>query len=168
MTSANDIYRVHPTQTEIDEVLDQRLIAALGTRNDDGSIHLTYLLFLYENGRFYLETASSTRKARNVASGGIGSILVQGTASGGRSLMVSAEGSARLIDLPEADAFNHRIRAKYMVDDAVDAVDRSWGRFDDVAIEITPTRWRSWTGTGLVAATEKDLGRPYGELWLPD
>ena len=40
MTSARDIYRAHPTQDEIDDVLGQRLSAALGTLNEDGSVHL--------------------------------------------------------------------------------------------------------------------------------
>ena len=168
MATAREIYHAHPTQDEIDDVLGQRLIAVLGTLNEDGSIHLTYLLFLFEDGRFYLETSSVTRKARNVAGRGIGSILVQGRASTGRNLMVEAEGAARIIDLPGAQDINHRIRAKYIVADAVDAIDEAWVRFDDVAIEVAPTRWRSWTGDVLATTTEEALGRSYGEIWQPD
>jgi hypothetical protein len=168
MTSAREIYTAHPTQAEIDDVLEQRLSAALGTLNADGSIHLTYLLFLYESGRFLLETASSTRKARNVAARGTASILVHGTASTGRSLMVEAEGTARLVERPGADAVNHRIRTKYVVPDAMDALDAAWSRFDDVSIEVTPARWRSWTGTVLAETTEASLGRSYEEIWKPD
>jgi nitroimidazol reductase NimA-like FMN-containing flavoprotein (pyridoxamine 5'-phosphate oxidase superfamily) len=165
MPTADQIYQAHPTQAEIDDVLDQRLTGALGTLNDDGSIHLTYLLFLYEAGRFLLETASSTRKARNVAARGTASILIQGTASTGRSLMVEAEGTARLIAAPEAQEVNHRIRTKYIVPDAIEAIDTAWGRFDDVAIEITPIRWRSWTGSVLATTTEAELGRSYEGIW---
>ncbi len=165
MPTADQIYQAHPTQAEIDDVLDQRLTGALGTLNDDGSIHLTYLLFLHESGRFLLETASSTRKARNIAARGTASILVQGTASTGRSLMVEAEGTARLIALPEAHDVNHRIRAKYVVPDAIEALDAAWGRFDDVALELTPIRWRSWTGSVLATTTEADLGRSYEGIW---
>ena len=165
--TADDIYRAHPTQSEIDEVLHQRVAATLGTLNDDGSIHLTYLLFLFEGDRFYLETASMTRKARNIAARGVTSILIQGTASTGRHLMVEAEGVGRLIAVPEAHAVNHRIRAKYLVADAVDAVDQAWSRFDDVAIELVPERWRSWTGSVLAESTAADTGRPYEEIWQP-
>jgi hypothetical protein len=168
VATAREIYHAHPAQDEIDDVLGQRLIAVLGTLNEDGSIHLTYLLFLFENGRFYLETSSVTRKARNVAARGTGSILIQGRASSGRNLMVEAEGDARLIGLPEAQDINHRIRAKYIVADAVDAIDEAWVRFDDVAIEVSATRWRSWTGDVLAASTEAALGRSYGEIWQPD
>lgn len=168
MTTATQIYGAHPTQAEIDDVLGQRLTCALGTLNEDGTIHLTYLIFLFEDGRFLLETASSTRKARNVATRATASILVQGSASTGRSLMVEAEGSARIIAVPSAHETNHRIRAKYVVPDAVAELDAVWGRFDDVTIEITPARWRSWTGTVLAETTAAEMGRPYGEIWQPD
>jgi hypothetical protein len=165
MTTANDIYRAHPTDEEIADVLGQRLSAALGTLNDDGSIHLTYLLFLYDEGRFLLETASSTRKARNIAARGTASILVHGTAAGGRSLMVEAEGTARLIGLPDAHEVNHRIREKYVLPTDVADLDQVWGRFDDVSIELTPDRWRSWTGSVLASTTEAALGRSYDGIW---
>ena len=167
-TTAADIYLAHPEQSEIDDVLGQRGVTALGTLNEDGSIHLTYLLFLYEDGRFYLETASTTRKARNVAARGVASLLIQGTASTGRSLMVECEGSARIVPVPEAHAVNHRIRAKYVLPDAVEALDSAWGRFDDVSIEVTPARWRSWTGDVLAATTAEALGRSYEGIWKPD
>jgi hypothetical protein len=168
MATAREIYLAHPTQDEIDDVLGQRLTAALGTLNDDGSIHLTYLLFLFEDGRFRLETSSVTRKARNVVARPLASVLVQGTAATGRSLMIEAEGSARLIGLPEAQTVNHRLREKYIVPDAVEAVDRAWARFDDVAIQVTPMRWRSWTGTVLAETTAEALGRDYEGIWKPD
>jgi PPOX class probable F420-dependent enzyme len=168
MADATTVYRAHPTKAEIDEVLGQRRSAALGTLNEDGSIHLTYVIFLHEDGRLYLETASVTRKARNVAARPQASMLIQGPASTGRSLMVAAEGSARVIEGAEAHAINHRLRAKYIRPGALDAIDRAWGRFDDVAIEITPRRWRSWTGELLHAETEKELDGSYDDAWLPD
>ena len=168
MTTARQVYRAHPTQAEIDDVLAQRLTAALGTLNDDGSIHLTYLLFLYEEGRFLFETSSGTRKARNLAARGTASVIVQGRAATGRSLMVEAEGDARLILVPEAHDANHRLRAKYIRPDALAAVDDAWGPIDDVTIELTPRRWRSWTGTVLRDATETSTGRDYEALWQDD
>jgi hypothetical protein len=167
-TTAADIYLAQPDRAEIDDVLGQRLTTALGTLNEDGSIHLTYLMFLYEDGRFYLETASRTRKARNVAARRTASLLIHGSAANGRSLMVSCEGTARLIEVPDSHAVNHRIRAKYLLPDAVEGVDAAWGRFDDVSIEVTPQRWRSWTGDVLASTTEVALGRPYEEIWQPD
>jgi hypothetical protein len=168
MATAREIYRAHPTQAEIDDVLGQRLSAALGTLNEDGSVHLAYVIFLFEEGKFHVETASLTRKARNVAASGRASILVDGRAATGRSVMVEAEGTARIIGLPDANDVNHRIRDKYVASDALAALDQAWSRFDDVSIEVTPLRWRSWTGSVLAATTEASLGRPYGGIWKPD
>jgi hypothetical protein len=168
VATARDVYRAHPTQAEIDDVLGQRLVAGLGTLNDDGSIHLAYLIFLYEDGRFLFETSSETSKARNLAARGTASVIVQGRAATGRSLMVEAEGMARLIHAPDAQPANHRLRAKYILPDALDAVDGAWSPIDDVTIELTPRRWRSWTGTVFTAATEASTGRDYETLWKDD
>ena len=94
--------------------------------------------------------------------------MVQGSASTGRSLMVAAEGTARVIEGREAQEINHRLRQKYITDDAIEAIDRVWGRLDDVTVEITPNRWRSWTGDLLHAETEKELSGAYDDAWRPD
>ncbi len=168
MADATQIYRAHPTADEIADVLAQRVAAAVGTVNDDGSVHLAYVIFLHEDAKLYFETSSVTRKARNIASRPQATLMVQGSASTGRSLMVAAEGTARILDGPAADSVNHRLRAKYIKDEALDAIDRAWGRVDDVAIEITPVRWRSWTGDLLHAETERELGGGYDDAWRED
>lgn len=168
MTDAREIYREKPSQDEIDDVLAKRLVAAVGTTNEDGSVHLAYVIFLRDERRLFFETSSTTKKARNVARIGTASMLVQGTAGSGRHLMVAAEGRARVLDGGAAADVNRRLRAKYIRPEALDAVDRAWGRFDDVAIEIVPARWRSWTGGLLHAETERELDIPYDDAWLPD
>ena len=82
--------------------------------------------------------------------------------------MVSAEGTARVLDGAQAQALNHRLRAKYIKPEALDGIDRAWGRLDDVAVEITPKRWRSWTGSVLHDETRKELAGPYEDAWLAD
>ncbi|HET8669551.1 MAG TPA: pyridoxamine 5'-phosphate oxidase family protein, partial [Candidatus Saccharimonadales bacterium] len=49
------------------EILEARHYATLATHNEDGSIHLTPVWYLFDNGRFYVGSPSSSRKARNVA-----------------------------------------------------------------------------------------------------
>jgi hypothetical protein len=169
MATANEVYRHHPSPDEIADVLARREVAALGTRNADGSIHLAYVLFLHEDGRVFVETSSVTRKAANVEARPTATILVQGRASSGRHLMVSGEGDARVIRGTEAQGVNRRVRAKYIVEGARDALERAWGKLDDVALEITPARWRSWTGTLLHEAAAAELGDiAYEDAWIPD
>lgn len=168
MAGAQGVYRARATEAEIADVLAQRLVAAVGTSNEDGSVHLAYVLFLFGDGHLYFETSSITRKARNAERAGRASMLVQGRAESGRSIMVSAEGAARLIRGDDAHEINHRLRAKYLKADALPGINRAWNRLDDVAVEITPITWRSWCGDVLHQETQKELDVPYGDAWLPD
>ena len=168
MADAKEIYQAHPTSDEIAEVLARRLAATVGTLNEDGSIHLAYVLFLHEDDRLYFETSSVTRKAGNAARRRWASMIVQGPASTGRHLMVAAEGTARVLQGTQAQELNHRLRAKYIKPEALDGIDRAWGRLDDVAVEITPKTWRSWTGSALHKETQKELTGAYEDAWLAD
>jgi hypothetical protein len=57
---------------------------------------------------------------------------------------------------------------KYVLPDAVDDLNEVWSRFDDVTVELTPVRWRSWTNTLLRAEAEAGTGKSYAEIWKPD
>jgi nitroimidazol reductase NimA-like FMN-containing flavoprotein (pyridoxamine 5'-phosphate oxidase superfamily) len=168
MATAKEVYRFHPDEGEIADVLSKRVAAALGTLNENGSVHLTYVLFLHEDGRVYVETSSVTKKARNIAARPTATFLVQGEASTGRGLMVSGEGAARIVDGAEAQEINRRLRAKYLVPDALDPIERAWSKLDDVALELTPATWRSWTGDLLHREAVAELGTAmsYEEAWI--
>ncbi|MGH8914286.1 MAG: pyridoxamine 5'-phosphate oxidase family protein [Acidimicrobiia bacterium] len=169
MATAEEVYRASATIEEIENVLTQRLTATIGTLNENGSIHLAFVIFLYEGGRFFCETASVTRKARNVRERPTASFIVEGTASSGRRVMAENEGTARLIEGSEALEVNRRLRAKYITQGALDRVDAAWNTIDDVAIEITPgPRWRSWCGATFAKETAQAVGGTIDGVWLPD
>jgi hypothetical protein len=127
MADAEQIYRDHPTDEEIADVLASQGTAAVGTVNADGSVHHR---------------------------------------STGQQLMVSLEGTGRIIDGDEARRINHDLRAKYIQPEALDEIDRAWNSFDDVAVELTADRVRSWTGTIMHAETQQHLSQPYESIWL--
>jgi hypothetical protein len=169
MATARDIYRAAATMEEIEDLLTKRLNATIGTLNEDGSIHLAFVIFLYDGGRFYCETSSLTRKARNVKARPTASFIVQGQVSSGRSIMAENEGTARLIDGDEARSINRRLRAKHITAAALDQIDNAWNEFDDVAIEIVPgPRWRSWCGELFAEQTAGAVGGTTTGVWLPD
>ena len=58
------------------EILAGRFIASLGTQNEDGSIHLTAVWYLFEGGCLCVATSSRSRKARNVLSRRRASLMV--------------------------------------------------------------------------------------------
>jgi hypothetical protein len=67
-----------PTQTlglTSQELLRGRYIAALGTENADGTIHLTAVWYL-EDGHLFIATSSKSRKARNIAAQARASLMV--------------------------------------------------------------------------------------------
>ena len=50
----------------LQELLRGRYIATLGTENADGTIHLTAVWYLFEEGYLFVATSSKSRKARNI------------------------------------------------------------------------------------------------------
>jgi PPOX class probable F420-dependent enzyme len=168
MASATEVYRTHPTDEEIAEVLEQREIATLGTLNPDGTIHLAYVIFLHRDGRFWIETSSVTRKARNIRERPSATLLVPGRVRDARTVMISVEGTARIIEGDEAQERNRLVLAKYATAEGVDGLHRAWKKIDDVSVEITPVRTRSWTNTLLRQVAEEELGASYGTAWRQD
>jgi hypothetical protein len=161
---ARDVYLVQPAPEDIEQHLERPITATIGTLNDDGSIHLAFVLFLWEDGKLYFETASMTKKARNVASRATASFAIEG-----KGFMAMAEGRARIIDGDAAHAINGKLRRKYLTAPAAATVGAAWGTVDDIAIEITPTKWRSWSNSALSELGEKAAGElPRNEWWVAE
>lgn len=166
MDQGREVYSARPTAAEMEDVLAQPLNAAVATLNPDGTIHLAYVLFLHEDGKLYWETRSTTRKSKNLAADSTISFMVQGTAATGTRLMASTSGTARVLTGDAAHEINHRLRARYVTDEALPVVNRVWDELDDVCVEITPHRWRTWTGTKLAEVTMASFGdSPPESIW---
>lgn len=146
---ASDIYLASVSQEEIEAALSEPMKAVVGTINPDGSIHLAFVIFLWEEGKFYFETNSMTRKAKNVVLNSTASFAIDPP-----DFMAMAEGQARLIEGDQAHAINQRLRAKYMSPERAATVGAAWGSIDDVSVEITPTKWRSWDGRPFAEFSE--------------
>jgi len=162
---AADIYLAKPAPEAIEAQLFRPIKATIGTLNPDGSIHLAFVIFLWEDGKLYFETASMTRKACNVAARSTASFAIEGD-----GFMAMAEGQARIIEGGEAHAINERLRAKYLTPAATGTVGASWGAVDDVAVEITPHKWRSWSSEAFHRMSKDSAGGlDPGEWWIePD
>ena len=143
MTSAPD----EPAPA-VHELLGLRLTATLGTLNADGTIHLTPLWYLYERGRIYLPTCSTSRKARNVRARPAGAVLVDQRRPD-RHRWAAATGTAEVIDGDEAAAINARVRQRYVSAAGEATYGQLIAGYDDVTIVVTPDRWRAWTPTAL-------------------
>jgi len=106
------------TPSGAEEILMGRFIATLGTENEDGSIHLTAVWYLFDDGCLYVATSSRTRKARNVAARPKASLMVDirkpGSERGLVALcttgVIAGEGSKEI---------NARIHQRYMSEAAL-------------------------------------------------
>ncbi len=124
-----------PTQTldpTLQEFLRGRYIATLGTENADGTIHLTAVWYLFEDGYLFVATSSKSRKVRNITARPKASLMVDVRKSGAER-GVNAAGRAELISGDQSCEINRRIHSRYM-----------FASFDDVTIRLTAISWTAW------------------------
>jgi PPOX class probable F420-dependent enzyme len=137
-----------PTQTldpSNQEFLRGRYIATIATENADGTIHLTAVWYLFEDGHLFVATSSKTRKGRNVAARPKASLMVDARTPG-RERGVTATGTVKLISGRESQEINQRIHTRYLSAAALSDphVGPVFASFDDVTIQLTPASWITW------------------------
>lgn len=126
-------------------LLNQRRIATLATENEDGSIHLTAVWYLFEGDSLYVATMSQSRKARNVAARGKASLMVDVRAAGAERGL-TARGRAEILSGETAREIARRVHGRYLSAAALadPQVGRVFEALDDVVIRIRPTSWFTW------------------------
>jgi PPOX class probable F420-dependent enzyme len=143
------------------EFLGRHRYLSLATRNPDGSVHLVPVVYLYTDGRFYMATASATKKARNVAADPAVTVTVDDR----RTIeWVSAVGTAELLAGPESRLMNHRLYALWMTAEGLDVVGELMHEVEDVTIVMTPHRWLAWSLESTAVPELSDAGVPMGDL----
>jgi len=158
-----------PTQTldpTLQEILRGRYIATLGTENADGTIHLTAVWYLFENGYLFVATSSKSRKARNLAARPKASLMVD-VRKPAAERGVTAAGRVDLISGDQSREINRRIHCRYMSTAAMSDphIEPVFASFDDVTVRITPVSWTSWNMAVLDAqAFGGRLGGTHGYL----
>jgi PPOX class probable F420-dependent enzyme len=130
---------------KLQELLRGRHIATLGTENADGTIHLTAVWYLFEDGCLFIATSSKSRKARNIAARAKASLMVD-LRKPGAERGVNAAGRAELISGEQSAALNRRIHSRYMSAAAMadPGIAPVFAAFDDVTIKISPGSWTQW------------------------
>jgi len=122
------------------ETLGGRHIASLGTESEDGSVHLTAVWYLFEDGCLYVATSSRSRKARNVLSRPKATLMVDiRTPASERGLVAVC--ATEVISGESSKQINARIHRRYMSEAAI-ADPRAGGTMaamDDITLKLTPT-----------------------------
>lgn len=165
-STIHHVYRArHGLTDAARRILDRRLYAVLGTENDDGSVHVVPVLFLFDQdgGHILVETAAATRKARNIAARPRASLLVQTP----EAAWVSCAGPAALVRGAEGTRLSDSIRAKYLTDQGLKDCGSVLAELDDVTIVLTPSRWLGWDMNALLETLAvRGANLDHTELWF--
>lgn len=142
----------HALDPTLQQFLQGRYIATLATENPDGTIHLTAVWYLFEDGSIFIATSSKSRKARNVMVRPKVSLMVDARRPG-TERGVSAAGTAEVISDDQSRELNLRIHHRYLSAAAIadPGIGPVFASFDDVTIRITPVSWIAWDMAALDA-----------------
>lgn len=120
--------------------------ATLASTNEDGSIHLTTVWYLFDGDHFYFVTGSSARKARNIIARPEASVVVDSRRYQGDERSVSATGTAEVITGDESREINKKIIERYLTKAALDDpnIGPGFEAAGEAVIRLTPQTWRSY------------------------
>lgn len=127
------------------EFLKGRHYATLATLNGDGSIHLTPVWYLFEDGRFFVSTSSSSRKVRNILARPEASLVVDSRKLGSEH-WISSSGTAEILKGKQSEEVYKKILQRYITRAGLEdpSVGPVFAAAGEVIISLTPHSWRSW------------------------
>jgi PPOX class probable F420-dependent enzyme len=150
------------------EFLNGRHYATLATLNEDGSIHLTPVWYLFEDECLFVETAASDRKGRNILARPAASLLVDSRRKPGSERWVSASGTAAIIGGERSKEINAKIQQRYLPKAGLEdpRVGPVFAAAGEVTIGLTPHSWRSWELKSLDAQVFGGILGQTPEQWF--
>jgi hypothetical protein len=169
-----DSMPIHPTYRTphglTDEMrghLAREANVVLATVNDDGSPHLTELLFLLdEQDRIQMPTPHNTRKFRNLQKRPVATVFFYDQPG-----WISATGTVELWTGERATEANQRNRDRLLSAAGHATIGLLLADQENTTIVLTPTRWLSWSGASLVSAVEQlggDTNAHPPDTWWKD
>jgi PPOX class probable F420-dependent enzyme len=132
------------------EILKGRRYAVFATTDDDGTIHTTPVWYLFEEGKFYVSTSPSSRKARNALARPNATILVD-VREPGREIWVSAAGQVEIIRGGQSNAINLKVVSRYLTEEAMadSRIGPVFANPEEITMCLEPETWRSFRSTEL-------------------
>lgn len=148
-------------------VLATQSNAILATSNEDGSPHVTELLFeLDSEDRVLLPTPHNTRKVRNLRERPIATVFFFDQPG-----WTSCTGQVDIVVGEEAAALNRRNRDRLLTQAGHETIGRLLAAHEDVTLVVTPTRWLSWSSSNLtpaIVALGGDVEQYPPDTWFKD
>ena len=147
--------------------LERQGNVVLATVSDDGSPHMTELLFfLDEEGRIQMPTPDNTRKYRNLLKRPIASVFFYDQPG-----WISATGTVELWTGARAAEANQRNRDRLLTEAGHATVGKVLAAHENTTIVLTPSKWLSWTSGKFVEAVVgmgADLETHPPDTWFKD
>lgn len=138
-----DVFQL--SQEVIDELLAQRLLARLATREPDGNVHIVPMWYLHEDDSLFIPTSRFTRKIRHLEAHSYAWVVVDQYREGEAVRGVHVDGPVEIIGGEAARSMNTRIHQRYVEAAALESgALAQYLTGDDVTIRIAMERVRSW------------------------
>lgn len=127
------------------QFLEGRYIAALATKNPDGSIHTVSVWYWFNGTHIYVATSTRTRKAKNLYSNPAASLMID-SRDPAASCGVTIIGKGSAITGEASQEWNEHVHRKYLSEAALanPKVGPVFAAWDDMTIQITPASVVSW------------------------
>jgi PPOX class probable F420-dependent enzyme len=127
------------------ELLDARLIANLATLNEDGTVHLVGMWFLWDGEHLLSPTNRKTRKARNLIRDPRATVMIDDSRGGFDLRGITLVGRVDVVEPPESFTHNRQIHEKYVTSAGLElGAVRAYLGTDDVTLRFRPERASSW------------------------
>jgi general stress protein 26 len=128
------------------QLLEGRCIAALGTENPDGSIHVVAVWYWFDGARAFVATSSRSRKVKNVLAKQKASLMIDTRTP--PIFGANLAGTTRVLTGDAAKQPIAAIHRKYLSEAALadPRVGPVFAAKDDAVIEITPVSVITWDG----------------------
>lgn len=138
------------SEEALTSLLDERHIAALGTLDRNGRIHVVPLWYRQDAGRILLPTGSGSRKAKNTRRSPYASVMIHKAVAGADVQGVLIRGPVEIIEGPESARLNHSIYLRYISPEGLNqpAVSEALAA-DDITLGVTMEEVISWDLTDL-------------------
>lgn len=143
------------SDTEIDQLLEKRLIAKLGTTDPDGRIHLVPMWFRRDGGHILIPTSRFTHKIRNLRRRPQAAVMIDRSRAGLDVRGVLIRGSVEIVQGDEAKELNRSIHLRYVSPEGL-AREKvaAYLSSDDVTLRISMDEIISWNVAGSLAGRQ--------------
>jgi PPOX class probable F420-dependent enzyme len=132
-------------EEKLQRFLEGRHVASFGCTRPDGTVHVTPVWYLWEDGALWVPTSSQCAKGRYVKARPHATLMIDSRERGPlRGALAS--GPTEIVGGAQAKELNERIGYRYMSPEAMadPRVAAPMAERDDVTIRIAPERWDYW------------------------